>query len=109
MVALPRPGKISTHRPVSFRIVPPQRADGQQPPLSESIVLTDEWGIRVRLRHTELWQQEAREEQVGGNRKLVLLKRAMQEVANTMQAEKGQRPAHADSDRLSVLVRTVRA
>jgi hypothetical protein len=108
-LALPRPGKISTHRPVSFRIVPPQRAEGQQPPLSESIVRTDEWGIRVRLRHTELWQQEAREERVSGNRKLVLLKRAMQEVANTMQAEKGQRPAQADRDRLSVLIRTLRA
>ena len=88
-LALPRPGRTSTHRPLSFRIIPPQREDGQQALLPESIVRTEEWGVRVRLRHAELWRGEALSSNVSAARKLLLLKRAMQEVTKTMQTERG--------------------
>lgn len=108
-VALPRPGKTSTHRPVSFRLVPPQRHTGQAAPLPESIVRTEEWATRVRLRHAEFLQQEVGTAPPSGNRSLVLLKRAMRAVAETMQAERGQQAKAADSDRLSILIRLLRA
>ena len=110
-VALPWPGRsVSSHRPLNFRFgLPQRREDDGNRPIPEYIIRQPEWQQRVKLRHWELLQEDAKEQDVRGLRNLKLLKRAMREVSSSMQSERtpGQPPEEAD--RFSGLIRALRA
>ena len=110
-VALPWPGRhISTHRPLSFRFIPPQQhTDAHHRPLPEDVVKSDEWRRRVKLRHRELLHAEMQQDNLTGIRRLVLLKRAMRDVASSIQRERDKNRGAPEEDRLSGLIRTLRA
>ena len=108
-VVLPRPGRVSTHCPLSFMLQPPDREAGTPPPISSDVIRQPEWPERVRLSHAELIAAEPADRPASGNRRLVLLKRAMRQVSTQMWHEQRAAKNRGCDDRLSVVLRFLRA
>ena len=89
--------------------MPPARDKGTAQTISLDVLRRPEWQERVRLRHAELLRADAANSPVTGNRSLVLLKRAMQEVARSMMKAATMEQDVGQSDRLSVVLRFLRA
>lgn len=100
--------RLSAHRAVAFGRRAPQRHDSGLRPLDSSVVRDPLWPSRVSV---ALDRRERAEPQAGPLRRLVLLKMAMREVADTMLRERDAKAEQAEEaeDKLGWTVRFVRA
>ena len=103
---------ISAHRPVSFSIHPPKCKTDAVSAIPADIVRHPDWHHRVVALHQHWMRQEGSSHEVTGVRELVLLKRAMREVGQTMIQERSrqpEKPPQGPQDELTRIMRFLRA